>query len=78
MTSGQASLSLESEPTRAAAAHPIELRLDRRGLVLPVIRATPEEARAHEAMLAAMTKRAQPIWRELELEDAARSAPAAA
>jgi DNA polymerase-3 subunit epsilon len=78
MTGGQVSLSLESEPTRQAAAHPIELRLDRRGLVLPVIRATPEEERAHEAMLAAMAKKGQPIWRELDLEDAARTAPAAA
>jgi DNA polymerase III subunit epsilon len=79
MTGGQVSLSLESEPTRAAAAHPIELRLDRSGLVLPVIRATAEEERAHEAMLAAMAKKGQlPLWRELEHEDAARLAPAAA
>jgi DNA polymerase-3 subunit epsilon len=78
MTGGQVSLSLESEPARATAAHPIELRLDRRGLVLPVLKATPEEERAHEAMLAAMAKRGQPIWRELEREDAARTAPAAA
>jgi DNA polymerase-3 subunit epsilon len=78
MTGGQVSLSLESEPTRAAAAHPIELRLDRRGLVLTVVKATPEEERAHEAMLAAMAKRGQPIWRELENESAARLASAAA
>ena len=79
MTGGQVSLSLESEPTRAAAAHPIELRLDRSGLVLPVVRATAEEERAHEAMLAAMAKKGQlPLWRELEHEDAARLAPAAA
>jgi DNA polymerase-3 subunit epsilon len=73
MTGGQVSLSLESEPTRAAAAHPIELRLDRRGLVLPVLRATSEEERAHEAMLAAMAKRGQPIWRELEVAAGAGS-----
>lgn len=78
MTGGQVSLSLESEPTRAAAAHPIELRLDRSGLVLPVLRATAEEERAHEAMLVAMAKKGQPLWRDLEREDAARLAPAAA
>jgi DNA polymerase-3 subunit epsilon len=80
MTGGQVSLSLDSEPTRAAAAHPIELRLDRRGLVLPVLKATAEEQRAHEAMLAAMAKKGGqlPLWRELDHEDAARLAPAAA
>ena len=45
---------------------------------LPVLQATPEEERAHEAMLALMAKKGQPIWRELEREDAARAAPAAA
>ena len=78
MTGGQVSLSLDSEPTRAAAAHPVELRVDRRGLVLPVLKATAEEERAHEAMLATMAKRGQPLWRELEHEDAARLTPAAA
>ena len=66
MTGGQVSLSLDSEPARAAAANPVELRLDRRGLVLPVIRATAEEERAHEAMLAVMAKRGQPLWNALE------------
>ena len=66
MTGGQVSLSLDSEPTQTAAAHPVELRLDRRGLVLPVPRATPEEERAHEAMLAAMEKKGQPLWYALE------------
>src|SRR6185503_20096753 len=67
MTGGQVSLSLEAEPARAAAAHPIELRLDRRGLVLPVLKATAEEERAHEAMLAVMAKKGGqlPLWREL-------------
>jgi DNA polymerase-3 subunit epsilon len=78
MTGGQVSLSLESEPTRAAAAHPIELRLDRRGLELPVVRATPEEERAHEAMLAAMAKKGQPLWHELEHPVAAGPQSAAA
>jgi DNA polymerase III subunit epsilon len=66
MTGGQVSLSLDSEPTRAAAAHPIELRLDRSGLLLPVVRATADEQRAHEAMLAAMAKKGQPLWHALE------------
>ena len=79
MTGGQVSLSLDSEPTQAAAAHPVELRLDRRGLVLPVLKATAEEEKAHEAMLAVMAKKGQlPLWRELEHEDAARLASAAA
>ncbi|HVJ30200.1 MAG TPA: DNA polymerase III subunit epsilon, partial [Gammaproteobacteria bacterium] len=81
MTGGQVSLSLDSEPASTAAAHAVELRLDRRGLVLPVLTATPEEERAHEAMLALMAKKGQPIWRDLEremAEDAARAAPAAA
>src|SRR5688572_7310873 len=81
MTGGQVSLSLESEPAHASTASAVERALDRRGLTLVVIAASPEEARAHEAMLASMAKRAQPIWRQLELEiaaDAARAAPAAA
>lgn len=81
MTGGQVSLSLDSEPGVTAAADLVELRLDRRGLVLPVLSATPEELRAHEAMLAVMAKKGPPIWRELErevAEDAARAAPAAA
>jgi DNA polymerase III subunit epsilon len=81
MTGGQVSLSLESEPARAAVEHPAEQRLDRRGLVLPVVTATPEEERAHEALLAVMAKRGQPLWRELErevAEEEARAAPAAA
>jgi DNA polymerase-3 subunit epsilon len=81
MTGGQASLSLESEPARAANAGAVELSIDRRGLELVVLAASAEEARAHEAMLAVMAKRGQPIWRELEreaAESAARLAPAAA
>jgi len=81
MTGGQVSLSLDSEPARAAAASAVELAVDRRGLDLVVLEASAEEARAHEAMLAVMAKRGQPIWRELErevVEGAARLAPAAA
>jgi len=68
----------DNEAAFTAAANPIELRFDRRGLVLPVLAATPEEQRAHEAMLAVMAKKGQPLWRELEQEAAARTAPAAA
>jgi DNA polymerase-3 subunit epsilon len=78
MTGGQVSLSLESEPAHAAAAHPIELRIDRRGLVLPVLKATPEEERAHEAMLAAMAKKGQPLWRELDVATAGAATPQSA
>jgi len=80
MTGGQVSLSLESEPARAAAAHPIELRLDRRGLVLPVLKATPEEERAHEAMLVVMAKKGGqlPLWRELEPASGAAAPQSAA
>src|SRR5687767_13695700 len=78
MTGGQVSLSLDSEPARAAAAAAIEWAIDRRGLELVVAAATAEEERAHEAMLTMMAKRGQPIWRGLEREDAARAAPAAA
>ncbi len=78
MTGGQVSLSLDSDAPRAAAASPIELRIDRRGIALLVLAATPEEERAHEALLAMMAKRGQPIWRELDREDLARAAPAAA
>jgi len=81
MTGGQVSLSLDSEQGLAAAAGAVEQPLDRRGLELVVIAATTDETRAHEAMLAVMAKRGQPIWRELDREvaaDAARLAPAAA
>jgi DNA polymerase-3 subunit epsilon len=78
MTGGQVSLSLDSEPARAADSHPVELRLDRHGLVLPVLQATPEEERAHEAMLALMAKKGQPIWRDLELEAAGTLGPQSA
>ena len=78
MTGGQVSLLLESDAPRTAATGTAPLTIDRRGLDLAVVRATPEEERAHEAMLAVMAKRGQPIWRELEREDAARAAPAAA
>jgi DNA polymerase-3 subunit epsilon len=81
MTGGQVSLSLDSEGVREAEGGTVELAFDRSGLELVVVAPTSEEQRAHEAMLAMMAKRSQPIWRQLELEmaaDAARAAPAAA
>jgi DNA polymerase-3 subunit epsilon len=78
MTGGQVSLSLDSEPARTATTGAVERRFDRGGLDLIVIAPTSEEERAHEAMLATMGKRGQPLWRDLEREDAARAAPAAA
>jgi DNA polymerase-3 subunit epsilon len=81
MTGGQVSLSLEADEPRAVAAQAVELKLDRRGLTLTVPRATAEEERAHEAMLAAMAKRGQPLWLALERESAEARAiakPAAA
>jgi DNA polymerase III subunit epsilon len=78
MTGGQVSLSLESEPTRAATSGTAPLTIDRRGLELVVLVANEAEERAHEAMLATMAKRAEPIWRHLEREEAARAAPVAA
>src|SRR5688572_15982803 len=66
MTGGQVSLSLDTDEPRAAVNQAVELRLDRRGLALPVLHATAEELCAHEAMLAVIAKRVQPLWRELE------------
>jgi DNA polymerase-3 subunit epsilon len=81
MTGGQVSLSLDNEASRVAALGTAELRVDRRGLTLVVPRATAEEERAHEAMLATLAKRGPPIWRELEraaADEAASAEPAAA
>jgi DNA polymerase-3 subunit epsilon len=66
MTGGQVSLSLDSAELRTAATGTVAARLDRRGLTLPVLAASAEELLAHETMLAAMAKKGQPIWRELE------------
>src|SRR5512134_259738 len=51
MTGGQVSLSLEPEAPRTTVAGTVELTIDRRNLTLPVIHATPDEERAHLAML---------------------------
>ncbi len=76
MTGGQVSLSLDSEASRAAAVDEPELRVDRGGLELVVVRATPEEEAAHAALLAVMAKRGEPIWRQLERAEAMRSTAA--
>jgi len=81
MTGGQVSLSLESKEQGAVAAAQGSQRIDRRGLELAVVRATAVELAAHEAMLERMAKRAEPIWRQLELpagHDANSTEPAAA
>jgi DNA polymerase-3 subunit epsilon len=78
MTGGQVSLSLERAEVREAETGAAPLMLDRRGFELVVIPATAEEVRAHEAMLAMMAKKAAPLWRELEREEAAARAAAAA
>jgi DNA polymerase-3 subunit epsilon len=78
MTGGQVSLSLEASGVREAETGAAPLVLDRRGIELVVLPATAEEERAHEALLAVIAKKGPPIWRELEREDAARAAPAAA
>jgi DNA polymerase-3 subunit epsilon len=74
MTGGQVSLSLDSDAPRAAAVDEPALRIDRAGLELVVVAATAEEEAAHAAMLAVMAKRAEPIWRQLELVEALKAA----
>jgi DNA polymerase-3 subunit epsilon len=78
MTGGQVSLSLETDMPRTVVAGVAPVTLDRRGLDLAVVLASPEEEQAHAAMLVTMAKRGRPIWLELERDDAARAAPAAA
>ena len=81
MTGGQVSLSLDSDAARAATVEERDVRIDRSGLALVVVRATAEEEAAHLGMLAVMAKRAEPIWRQLELLEGAHAAsvqPAAA
>jgi DNA polymerase III subunit epsilon len=81
MTGGQVSLSLDSDAARVATVEDRDVRIDRGGLELVIVRATAEEEAAHLAMLAVMAKRAEPIWRQLELLDGAHAVsvqPAAA
>lgn len=74
MTGGQVSLSLESLETAQAAAGPTMQQLDRQGLELMVQLASAEELEAHEAMLKAMAKKREPIWREIDLASASAAA----
>jgi DNA polymerase III subunit epsilon len=81
MTGGQVSLSLDSDTARAAMVEETDVRIDRSGLELVIVRATAEEEAAHLGMLAVMAKRAEPIWRQLELLEGVHAAsvqPAAA
>lgn len=66
MTGGQAALSLEAT-TAGATREAAEERLDRAGLVLAVVRATAEEAAAHERQLDLLQKTSPdgPLWRRL-------------
>src|SRR5688572_1371520 len=57
MTGGQVSLSLDSEASRAAAVDEPDVRVDRSGLDLVILRAAAEEEAAHAAMLAVIAKR---------------------
>jgi DNA polymerase-3 subunit epsilon len=58
MTGGQVSLSLDGREHQTAAADAgVDRRLDRSGLELVVQVATPDEALAHEALLAKISKR---------------------
>jgi DNA polymerase-3 subunit epsilon len=74
MTGGQVSLSLDSEASRAATADEPEVRVDRSGLDLVIVRATAEEEAAHAAMLAVIAKRGEPVWRALERAEALEAA----
>jgi len=79
MTGGQVSLLLESDGPRAlTGTEAVDAVLDRHGLELVVIAASADEQRAHEAMLAVMAKKAQPIWLELDRAAAEHSTQAAA
>lgn len=77
MTGGQVSLSLEGQEQLAAAVALAEQRIERDGFELVIELATPEEERAHEAMLGLMAKRRgrPPVWRELEAALAAEQVP---
>jgi DNA polymerase-3 subunit epsilon len=78
MTGGQGSLSFDSREAAEVAGGAAPQRVDRRGLDLLVQTATAEELAAHEAMLKAMTKKREPLWRELDAAAAAAVAGAAA
>jgi DNA polymerase-3 subunit epsilon len=77
MTGGQVSLSLDTETQRAVTVDEPEVRVDRSGLELVIVRATAEEEAAHAAMLATMAKRGAPIWLELERAESMEAVSAA-
>jgi DNA polymerase-3 subunit epsilon len=65
MTGGQAALLLEEEASGALAAETPVRRLDRTGLTLRVVRASPEELAAHEEHLALIDRQSggKTLWR---------------
>lgn len=71
MTGGQVSLSFEEHAAPIAEYALNGLRIERHGLVLPVLKASAEELAAHEAMLARIRQEA---GRSTEWEHAGRSA----
>ncbi len=56
MTGGQGALTLEAESGQQAAAHGHFVHIDRSGVAIPVVRATPEELAAHEHALDAVAR----------------------
>ncbi|MGB5209909.1 MAG: DNA polymerase III subunit epsilon [Gammaproteobacteria bacterium] len=70
MTGGQAALSLDNERRSGAGGRAKPSRLDRAGLVLPVIEANAEELAAHEAVLDRLDKASDGVcvWRRLQSE----------
>jgi len=56
MTGGQAALTLEADESGHRADHAAALLIDRRGLRIPVVRATRDELEAHERVLDAVAR----------------------
>ncbi len=70
MTGGQAALSLDTERRSGAGGRAKIGKLDRQGLVLPVIEPSAEELAAHEAALDRLDSAAGGVcvWRQLQRE----------
>ena len=70
MTGGQAALSLDNEQRSGAGGRAKPRRLDRTGLVLPVVEANAEELAAHEAVLDRLDKASDGVcvWRRLQTD----------
>ncbi|MBW3566494.1 MAG: DNA polymerase III subunit epsilon [Proteobacteria bacterium] len=64
MTGGQTALSLDSE--RRSRASGKVAKIERTGLVLPVIAASESETIAHRSLLDLIEKSAVPVWKEYE------------